>query len=226
VTSAGVSPGRWTKAARVWWGILALIMAASFLTQLVLVLTGGVDANSGVAAGGVGVGTRLARLFSYFTIQSNLIALAAATTLMLAPYRDGRFWRVLRLDSLLGIVITGLVYDIMLAGMVDLTGLALAVTLGLHYVAPWGTLLGWLLFGPRPRIDRRTVVLGFLWPAAWIAYTFGRGAISGWYPYPFLDVNALGLPLALRNTAIVLVVGLLLAVVLKLLDRLPTLGQR
>ena len=212
-------------AARVWWAVLVAVVAASFLTQLVLVLTGGVDANSGVAAGGVGVGTRLIRLFSYFTIQSNLICLAAAITLALNPHRDGRVWRVLRLDSLLGIVITGLVYDLLLAGIVDLSGVGLAVTIGLHYIAPWWTLLGWLLFGPRPRIDARTIPLAFIWPAAWIGYTFLHGAITGWYPYPFLDVDVIGAPVALRNTAIVLAVGLLLTLVLKLIDRFPALGQ-
>ncbi len=217
---------RWILVARVWWAVLVAVVATSFLTQLVLVLTGGVDANSGVAAGGVGVETRLIRLFSYFTIQSNLICLAAAVTLALNARRDGRVWRVLRLDSLLGIIITGLVYDILLAGLVELSGLALAVTIGLHYIAPWWTLLGWLLFGPRPRIDRRTVLLAFIWPMAWIGYTYLHGALSGWYPYPFLNVTTLGVPTSLRNTAVVLVLGLGLSLVLARLDRMPVLGPR
>jgi hypothetical protein len=48
---------------------------------------------------------RLGRLVSYFTIESNLLVLAAAVSLVLAPGRDGRLWRVLRLDALLGVVI-------------------------------------------------------------------------------------------------------------------------
>jgi hypothetical protein len=30
------------------------------------------------------------------------------------------------------------------------------------------------------------------YPIAWLAYTFVRGAATGCYPYPFLDVNVVG----------------------------------
>jgi hypothetical protein len=26
-----------------------------------------------------------------------------------------------------------------------------------------------------------------MFPAAWTVYTFARGAVTGWYPYPFID---------------------------------------
>ena len=51
---------------------------------------------------------------SYFTIQSNILVLVAAATVVVDPARDGRFWRILRLDALLGITITGLVFDLVL----------------------------------------------------------------------------------------------------------------
>jgi hypothetical protein len=51
------------------------------------------------------VWVRLGRPVSYFTIESNLLVLAAAVSLVLAPGRDGRLWRVVRLDALLGVVI-------------------------------------------------------------------------------------------------------------------------
>src|SRR5918994_1579371 len=95
-------------------------------------------------------------------------------------------------NALLGIVVTGLVYDTVLAPLVHPTGLALWITIAFHYFAPWWTVIGWLLFGPRPRFDDRTVVRAFAWPALWIAYTFARGAVSDWYPYPFLDVTEIG----------------------------------
>lgn len=88
------------------------------------------------------------------------------------------------------------------------------------------TLLGWLLFGPRPRISWRTVAFAMIWPALWLVYTFVHGAISDWYPYPFLRVTDIGYPVALRNTAFVLALGLLLASAYKVLDdRLPSLRE-
>lgn len=205
--------------------MLALIVAASLVLQLVLVVIGGQDANSGAAGTTVPLASRLVRLFSYFTIQSNILILAALITLAVHPLRDGRFWRVLRLDALLGIVITGLVFALVLSKQVHPVGLAAVANAGLHYVAPWASLAGWLLFGPRPRIDARAIALAFIWSVAWIGYTFVHGAVSHWYPYPFLDVGQLGFGVALRNTSLVIVVAAVLIAALKLLERLPVVGR-
>ena len=179
--------------------------------------------NTGESAEAVGVGTRLVRLVSYFTIQSNLFVLAVSITLAVAPRRDGRVWRVLRLDSLLAIAVTGVVYNTLLAPLVHLQGIALWTNTALHVVSPVATLVVWGLVGPRPRITWVAVGWAFVWPLAWIVYTFVRGAVTGWYPYPFLDAAAVGYPRALGATGLVIVLALVLALVLKRLDRLRTL---
>lgn len=186
---------------------------------MALLLTSGTDANTGDSQVEVPVTTRLVRLASYFTIQSNLLVLATSLTLALTPQRDGPVWRVLRLDALLGITVTGLVYWTLLAPTVQLRGAALATGLALHLVAPVGTLVVWWVFGPRPRITARTVAWGFVWPVAWIGGTLLHGALTGWYPYPFLDVTVVGYPRALAATAVVLALGLLVALVLRWVDR-------
>lgn len=211
--------------ARIWHTALAVVVAASLLLQLVLTVIGGAD-DPGPDGTRVGLASRLLRLFSYFTIQSNLLILIALITLALYPSRDGRLWRILRLDALLGIVITGLVFALVLSEKVHPVGLAAVANAGLHYVAPWAGLLGWLLFGPRPRLDALTIASAFVWPVAWIVYTFIHGALSHWYPYQFLDAGQLGFAIALRNTMFVVVVAAILIVVLKLLDRLPVVGSR
>lgn len=194
-------------------------MVVSLVVQLVLLLVGGTDANTGDSQVDVPVGTRLVRLFSYFTIQSNLLVLAASVTLALDPRRDGRGWRVLRLDALLGIVVTGLVYWTLLAPTVTLAGAALLTGLGFHLVSPVAAVVVWVLYGPRPRVGWSTLGWAFAWPLAWIAYTFVHGAVTGWYPYPFLDVTAVGYPSALLATGAVLVLGVLVLLVLRWLDR-------
>jgi hypothetical protein len=204
---------------RVWHAVLALVVVASLLTQVVLLLGGGYDSNSGVNAAVVPVGTRLVRLFSFFTVQSNLLVLAAALTLVLDPARDGRWWRVLRLDALLGITVTGVVFGAVLAPVVEVSGVNWWINAGFHYVSPVMAFVGWLLFGPRPRIDARTFGWAFGWPLAWIAYTFVRGAVVDWYPYPFLDVGAIGSPAALRNTGFVVLGSVVLLVFFRWVDR-------
>jgi len=66
-----------------------------------------------------------------------------------------------------------------LAGLVHRHGIAAWVNAGLHYFAPAWTLVGWLLFGPRPRLDWATIGWAFVWPLLWICYTFAHGAATG-----------------------------------------------
>ncbi len=195
------------------------MVGAALAVQLVLVLLGGTDVSTGESAAGIPTSTALVRLVSYFTIQSNLFVLVAAVTLAVAPGRDGRVWRVVRLDALLAIAVTGVVYNTLLAPLVHLDGLALWTNTALHVVSPVLALAVWLAVGPRPRITWGTVGWAFVWPVAWIVHTFVRGAVTGWYPYPFMDAAALGLPRAVGTTSLVIVLALVLAVVLKVLDR-------
>ncbi|MCS5721804.1 Pr6Pr family membrane protein [Herbiconiux sp. CPCC 203407] len=212
------------RAARIWFGGIAVVVGAALVIQLVLVFTNGQDVNSFQPTTSQSLGERLINLFSYFTIQSNLFVLGTSIALAVSIGRDGRVWRVVRLDALLGIIITGLVYDFVLAGLVHPAGWALAATIGFHYISPWATLLGWLIFGPRPRMSWRVMALAFLWPLAWLVLTFVRGALTGWYPYPFLDVDLIGLADSLRNSAVILLVAVAIAAILTLLDKhLPAL---
>lgn len=211
------------RVARIWYGGIAVVVAIALVIQLILIFTGGQDANSGANATGP-VGTRLVRLFSFFTIQSNLFVLGTSIALAINIHRDGRLWRVLRFDALLGIIITGLVFETILAPLVHLEGWAYVATIGFHYISPWATLIGWLLFGPRPRATWATTALAFIWPLLWLVYTFVHGAVTGWYPYPFLDVDTIGFADSVRNSAVILAIGVVIAVVITLLDHhLPSL---
>ena len=157
------------------------------------------------------LGTRLVRLFSYFTIQSNILAAIAAGMLLWRPDRRGRVFAVLRLDALLCIAVTGIVYHAVLAGLQELTPSGALANLMLHTVVPVGTVVAWLVVGPRPRLSPAVVGWSLVYPLGWIAYTFLRGAVVDWYPYPFLDVSEIGLQSALVRTGVVAVIFLVLA---------------
>ena len=213
-------------ACRGWNAVLAAVITASLITQVVLLVRGGTDVNTVTSEGHVGLAVRFVRLLSYFTIESNLLVLALTASLVLDPVRDGPVWRVLHADALLGIIITGLVFATVLAGLVHPHGIAAWVNAGLHYFAPAWTLVGWLLFGPRPRLDWATIRWAFVWPLLWICYTFAHGAATGWYPYPFLNAHLHGYGIAVRNTGGVLVLALIIVAILRFLDRrLPTISR-
>ncbi len=208
-----IDPQRRAWLSRAWHGVLVLVVAASLATQVVLSVSGSEPGADPALS------TRLVRLVSYFTIQSNLLVLIGAVAVTLRPDTDGPVWRVLRLDGVLGITITGIVYSTVLAGINDPQGAAAFTNFGFHHFAPWWALAGWLLFGPRPRIDRRTLSRAVLWPLLWIGYTLLHGAVTGWYPYPFTDVAELGYPAVLVNLAAVLLITVVLGALLRTLDR-------
>ncbi|MFJ3403363.1 Pr6Pr family membrane protein [Promicromonospora sp. NPDC090134] len=184
--------------------LVAVLALGGFGIELVVALTGGPGLAPTHAE-------RIVRLFSYFTIQSNLLIGGVSVALAVDPRRDGPVFRVLRLDALLCIAVTGIVYNTVLRGLVELTGAGMVSNMMLHVLAPVFAVLAWLQVGPRPRVTGRTVWWSVVYPIAWLVYTFVRGAVTGWYPYPFLDVNALGYAGAVTNSAIVAVVFLLLA---------------
>lgn len=213
-----------TAAFRVLCLLGGLVVAVALVIQIVLILTGGADANSGADTGRVSLLVRFVRLFSYFTIDSNIAVMIVSFMLAADPWRSSRMWQVARLNALLAITITGIVFDVVLSRSVHLTGGALVATILLHYVSPWFTVLIWLVFGPRPGFTWRTIGGAFVLPVLWLVYTFVHGGITGWYPYPFLDVTRVGLGPAVLASLLVLAIGLVLAVAFVLVaKRVPAL---
>ncbi|WP_374946723.1 Pr6Pr family membrane protein [Agreia sp.] len=211
-------------ASRWWYGVIAAVVLGSLVIQLVLIFTGGADANSGESGTTASVPVRLWRLFSFFTVESNIVVMIVSLFLVVNPLRRGTWWDAVRLNALLAITITGIVFAVVLAPQLHLTGWALVATIGFHYISPWATVLGWLIFGPRPRFRWSTVAAAFILPVAWLVYIFVQGAFTHWYPYPFLDVTEIGLGAALLNALIVLAVAGVFALVFRLIDaKVPSL---
>ena len=177
------------RAARLWHGAAFVIAAFALVTQTVLVIGG---AGVLVEDDPPGRAERIVRLLGYFTIQSNLLVAASTVGLARDPQRDGRVWRVLRLAGLVGITVTGVVHWVLLRPLLDLTGWSALCDLLLHVVVPLLAVAGWLLFGPRPRVTLGALLWTVAWPVAWLAYTLVRGAFTGFYPYPFLDLGVRG----------------------------------
>jgi len=194
-----------------------LVIALSLIGQLAIVISGRgaiLDAAGLIAP----LPVRLLRFFSYFTIQSNLLAAGTALSLMQRPQRDGRLWRVLRADAIVGMTVTFVVYILVLRPIVHLEGVAKLSDIGFHYLAPALTVIGWFVFGPWPRIDKATLLRHLAWPVAYLAYVLVLGALSGWYPYPFITASKLGYARALLNAIFVTLLLLVVASVYSLLD--------
>jgi len=194
---------------RIWNGAIAVLAVAALALQLwiALRLPGTPPSTEVGRLAGATLTGRLLRMASFFTIQSNVLSAITAAQLARDPDRDGPIWRVVRLDALIGITVTGVVYSTVLARIHEPKGWQqLSSNAAVHYVVPIMMVLGWLLFGPRPRITARVVCWSLLFPLLWFGYTLVRGAITPWYPYPFVDVQTHGYPRVLLNALLVTLV--------------------
>jgi hypothetical protein len=147
--------------------------------------------------------------FSYFTIESNLIAVAALLWAALAR-RNGPS---LRLDFFRGaattyMTVTFVVFALLLADT-DVDTAIVWVDRVLHRVIPIVLMADWLIDPPAVRIDLRRAWWWLTYPLAWVAYTMIRGAFVGTYPYPFLDPANGGYSVVLGYSVAILV-GMLL----------------
>ncbi len=145
--------------------------------------------------------------FSFFTIQSNI--LAAAMFVLIALVR--REERTLAFDSArtaatFYIAVTGVVFAALLSGLQEQldTHNAFANSV-LHYVIPAAAALDWLADPPRHRLSAKVALAWLAYPLAWFAYTLVRGSVEHWYPYPFVDVSQHGYGRVVLNGLVFLV---------------------
>jgi hypothetical protein len=127
----------------------------------------------------------LVNFFSFFTIESNLLAIAV---LLIGGVFDPRSqrWAYVRGAATLYMVITGIVYAALLANQeVGLT--AAWVDSAMHQVTPAVLLADWICFRPWSRASYRAALAWLAFPLVYLAYSLSRGAVVDWYPYPFLD---------------------------------------
>lgn len=178
--------------ARLWFATTAACVAAGVVVNAL------VAAHS--SAGFFDTGMKRAfNTFAFFTIQSNLLVGIACALLAIRTDWQSPAFRVLRLSGLVSIIVTGIVYHVALANLLELESWALFGDQLVHTVVPLLTVVGWLLFGPRRRTSAPTAWLSLIFPVAWLAFTVLRGAVVHWYPYPFIDVTTLGYAKALLN---------------------------
>ena len=132
---------------------------------------------------------------SYFTIQSNLIAaIVLLWNAALPPAGAPTLWRELvRGGSVLYLSITGIIFSLLLSGYNDqVQGAMVWTNVMLHYIAPVAVFLDWLIDPPSHALTFRRALVWLVYPLFYLTYTMIRGAIIGWYPYPFLDPGVVG----------------------------------
>jgi hypothetical protein len=130
------------------------------------------------------------RFFLFFTVLSNLLAAGVfleggrRQLTGAAPVPD--LWRGL---AVVVMTVTFIVFAVLLSDLQEqLQTNVVWVDTVLHRLMPVAVMADWLIEPPHgPLTFRRALVPWLAPPLTWTAFTLVRGAIDGWYPYPFLD---------------------------------------
>ena len=170
----------------------------------------------------------------YFTNISNIAVTVyfwcAAVAQARGVVRDGAPWRPRLKHALtLAITVTGLVAHFMLNGGGVFTGGTFHWSmLVVHYIVPICTVLDWLVFDAKGTMSFREPPTWIAFPLCYLVYinvlVLGVGlhasadAGTRW-PYPFLDIDALGVPMVALTIVGLVVFFILLGCLYVVIDR-------
>lgn len=147
----------------------------------------------------------LVSFFSFFTIQTNILAAFCYTAVWFSKTRWGKiFSRPKTLTAVSAyIIIVGAVYNLVLRSLWQPEGWQWLADELLHTVAPLFFFFFWIVFVPKYSLRWSNVWRWLIYPLCYLLYILVRGSITHLYPYPFVDVTALGYPQVLLNSLIV-----------------------
>lgn len=171
-----------------WFGVLLQLWLSIALAR----------ANGSSAGHGVII------YLSYFTVLTNIMVALVCTAASFRP-RSALYAPHMIGCATTAALIVGLGYHFLLRNMWNPTGAQWVADVVLHYVVPAGVLLLWLLLRPDKPL-RWWAPLSWCWyPLLYFGYVLIRGELLAAYPYPFVDVIALGYRHALINATGLLV---------------------
>lgn len=171
-------------------------------------ITAGLIGAIGLAAIGTQLGLRLGRgqglwlalwsMAGFFTILTNLLMAGTMLTIAATGRRLPFGWMSM---VTLSMIMVGLVYHTLLAQQFAFVGLRWWADMALHSILPALMLWFWLMETSRNDPRGGQPLWWLLWPAGYAVYALVRGALTGRYPYPFLNIDMLGLGAVALNMA-------------------------
>ena len=148
----------------------------------------------------------------YFTVLTNIfvaLQVSVQTFAVSNPIRQFFASAQTLACAATGIAVVGLGYHLLLRHIWNPQGLQWLADTLLHYVVPVAYCLYWLLALPKARLPWWSPLAWCIYPVAYFAYALVRGVMMGTYPYPFIDVAAIGYGQTFLNALGLLVVFVL-----------------
>jgi hypothetical protein len=166
--------------------------------------------------------TETAEAFSYFTILTNTVVIVMSVSLLWGHGRLHHWFRNTSVQSAICLYIffVGLAFWFLLGGptyaetvvdwIAEMTGHTLSPILGFVY---------WFVVLSPEKLQWRDPFLWLLYPIGYLIYWLFRGPLVGYYPYFFIDVDALGYAGVAQWTAILIIAFLFLGSLMLLVSR-------
>ncbi len=166
--------------------LCAVLAWAVIILQYIVMVRGG-------EFGGIAASTL--SYVGYFTILTNILAaLAFSIPFYKAESAVFRFFnkQSVRAAIALYILVVAVVYYALLAKIHDPQGLSVYLNFNLHFLLPVLYILDWLIFADKGAMSFKHLPLWVAYPVVYGLFTILRGALTGVYPYPFLNITELG----------------------------------
>ena len=146
------------------------------------------------------------RFFSFFTILTNILV-ALYFTSRISILKNTSLSKLSNSGNLTAltafILVVGLIYQIILRGTWQPTGLQRIIDELLHSVIPFFVFVYWLKFANLNDLIFNKIKIWLWYPIGYFLYIIIRGHFSNFYPYPFVNVPEIGYPQVLINSVLV-----------------------
>ncbi|PXA86177.1 hypothetical protein DMC47_35405 [Nostoc sp. 3335mG] len=185
------------KADRAWHALVACLALIGL----------GIEYRVTVAGHPGQIVSRTIVFLSFFTILTNILVLLASIG---ASFGNGRLHRWTSGPSIstaisVHITVVAVIFQLLLASLIHLTPLGWWGNMLVHQLVPALWVIGWIVFAPHGGIDRTAPLHWLIYPLVYTVWVLAHGAITGWYPYPFMDVGKYGIsPTAAKMAVIAL----------------------
>ena len=162
-----------------------------------------------------------ANFFSFFTVESNIIAVVSLLISATYAWRGTvpRWVHYVRGAATIYMTVTGVTYSLLLRN-VEVDTAVPWVNLVLHYIIPIVMIVDWLIDLPPFRIRVGSAMVWLIYPILYLAYSLLRGPLVDWYPYPFLDPRPEGYVPVIITSIGIAIGGLILALIMSWTTRL------
>ncbi|MGI8583381.1 MAG: Pr6Pr family membrane protein [Chitinophagaceae bacterium] len=201
-----------SKTKQIYLAVIAILGWLALALQFYLIIQNRV----------VSIPETIIRYFSYFTLLTNILVALYCTHVVLTPdSRLGKYFSRSGVVTAITVYITvvGVVYNIILRYLWNPKGLEMIVDELLHLVIPILFLLYWLLFTVKGKL-KWNIFSWLIYPLAYFIWILIFGALTAFYPYPFINVTELGYNKVILHSCVLTAGFLLLSLLFVAIDKL------